>query len=84
MEDVRALRLKKELEQLARQRKRPAVEFLKAFKKSKLQEGQLMPEGPDFCNFEPVKKVLGLAIGVEVDVSNFDVVLPQLPAALAN
>jgi hypothetical protein len=51
------VRLKKEHEQLVCQRKRPAVEAVKALKKSKLHEGQLMPDGPDFCNFEPVKEV---------------------------
>jgi len=83
MEDMRTLRLEKELEQVVLRRKRPAVEFLKAFKKSKLHGDQLMPDCPDFCNFEPVKEVLCQPVGVDVDVSSFKFLLPQLPSALA-
>jgi hypothetical protein len=83
MEDMHSERLRKERKRLLRQRKRAAIEFFKVFKKSKLHEGQFMPEGLDFCDSRPVKKILCQPSEVDVDVSSFDILLPQLPTILA-
>jgi len=82
MEDMHAKRLKREYEATTLRRREPASEFLQAFKKSKLHEGQIMPEGPDFCNLDIVKEILLQPVDVVVNTNSFDAILPILPSAL--
>lgn len=83
MEEMRAKRIKREYEVTVLRRREPAIEFLRAFKKSKLQEGKLIPESPDFCDLDIIKEILVQPVDVVVDARSFDVTLPMLPLALA-
>jgi hypothetical protein len=80
---MHAKRLKREYEATTLRRREPASEFLQAFKKSKLHEGQIMPEGPDFCNLDIVREILLQPVDVVVNANSFDDILPILPSALA-
>ena len=82
MQEMREKRLKREFKALVTKRKEPAVEFLKVFKKSNLHEAQIMPEGPDFCNFDIVKEILHQPVEIEVTVDSFEAILPLLPPAI--
>jgi hypothetical protein len=79
MEEMREKRFKREFAALVNERKRSAITVLRTFKKAHLPETEIMPQGPDFCNFPDILKVLNLATDVEVDVSSFDDIIPRLP-----
>ncbi len=83
MEEMHAKHLKREYEATKLRRREPASEFLQAFKKSKLHEGQIMPEGPDFCNLDIVEEILLQPVDVVVNADSFDAILPILPSAFA-
>ena len=83
MQEMREKRLQREYKALVIKRKKPAIESLKAFKKYKLHEMQVMPEGPDFCDFDIVKEILHQPVEVEVTVDSFDAILPLLPPTIS-
>jgi len=82
---MRQRRLQRELDALVVIRKGVAVEVLKAFKKAKqLEVNEVMPEPPDFCDFEPVKEIINRAADVDVVASTFDPILPLIPRLISS
>jgi hypothetical protein len=85
MAQMRQKRLQRELNALILIRKGVAIKVLRAFKKEKIMEGnQVMPEPPDFCDFEPVKEILNRPADVDVIASTFDPILPLLPDIISS
>ena len=85
MAQMRQKRLQRELNALILIRKAVAIKVLRAFKKEKIMEGiQVMPEPPDFCDFEPVKEILNRPADVDVIASTFDPILPLLPDIISS
>ena len=76
---MREKRSKREFAALVNERKRSALTVLRTFKNARLPETEIMPQGPDFCHFPIISEVLSQAADVEVDVSNFDDIIPLLP-----
>lgn len=82
---MRQKRLQRELDALILVRKGVAIEVFRAFKKAKILEGdQVMPEPPDFCDFEPVKEIINRPADVDVVASTFDPILPLLPGMISS
>lgn len=79
MEEMRKKRLAREFKELIIQRKQSAVKVLRTFKNEQLPYTEIMPEGPDFCEFEPVKGILEQPAEIDVDETSFAVILPSLP-----
>ena len=85
MAQMRQKRLQRELNALILIRKGVAIEVLRALKKAKILEGnQVMPEPPDFCDFEPVKEIIKGPADVDVVCSTFDPILPLLPGIISS
>jgi len=83
MQKIREKRLKREFDALVSERRRVAVEFFRQYKNSKLPVDEILPGPPDYCEFEPVKEILNLPIGVEVVLDSFVRVIPLLPSLIA-
>jgi len=83
MQDMRKKRLVREHKELVLERKQSAVRVLRSFKNAKLPYAEIMPEGPDFCEFEPIKAILEQPADVTVDESSFTEILPSLPDLIA-
>ena len=83
MQEIRKKRLVREHKVLIAERKQSAVEVLRTFKNARLPYTEILPEGPDFCDFEPIKVILEQPADVIVDESSFTDVLPSLPDLMA-
>ena len=83
MQEIRKKRLVREHRVLVAERKRSAVEVLRTFKNANLPCTEILPEGLDFCDFEPVKNILEQPVDVIVDESSFTDILPRLPDLIA-
>jgi len=82
---MRQSRLQRELNALILIRKGVAIEVLRALKKARFLEGnQVMPEPPDFCDFEPVKEIINRPADVDLVSSTFDPILPLLPGIISS
>lgn len=78
MQEMRKKRLVREHKALVVERKQSAVNVLRTFKNEELPYTEIMPEGPDFCEFEPIKAILEQPADVNVDESSFTEILPTL------
>jgi hypothetical protein len=83
MQEMRKKRLIHEHEALVKERKHSAVKVLRTYKNAELPYTEIMPEGPDFCEFEPIKTILEQPTDVNVDESSFVEILPTLPDLIA-
>jgi hypothetical protein len=83
MEEMRKKRLIREHKELIVARKQSAVKVLRTFKNAELPYTEIMPEGPDFCEFQPIKTILEQPADVDVDESSFTDILPKLPTLIA-
>jgi len=83
MQEKRQERLEREFRLLCIERKEIAMKVLRTFKISQIPSGEIMPEGPDFCNFQPIIDVLNRPREEEITESSFDAVVPLLPGLIA-
>ncbi|KZP14926.1 hypothetical protein FIBSPDRAFT_751000, partial [Athelia psychrophila] len=83
MEQMKLDRLEGERPAIIISRKRPAIEAIRAYKISQLPWTEVMPEPPDYCRMAPVKAILELPNEIDVDVSSFETVVPELPSLFA-
>ncbi|KAF6754195.1 hypothetical protein DFP72DRAFT_379144 [Ephemerocybe angulata] len=79
IENVRKLRLQAEHNDLVLARKRLACEYLKNYKNSRLPCTDIFPEPPDFCDFDPVRRIYNQPSEVVVDLSSFNVLNDTMP-----
>ena len=82
MEKMRAKRLEREFNTLVLKRKGLAMRALQTFKNSRIADDEIMPEGPDYCNFEPIKELLHRPVNEEITVDSFNAITPDLPALI--
>jgi hypothetical protein len=80
MTEMQVKRLEREHAALVLERKKYAIEVLRIFKNQHLPCTEIMPQGPDFCDFKAVQDILTQPFNVEVNISSFDNIIPQLPA----
>jgi len=79
MTKMQGKRLAREHEALVLERKKYAIEVLRIFKNQHLPCTEIMPQGPDFCDFNAVRDILTQPFNVEVNISSFDNIIPTLP-----
>lgn len=79
IDQVRQRRLKDEYDNLVLQRKRYAADFFRNYKKGQLPCTDIYPEPPDFCDFEPVRRILTQPADVAVDATSFNCLLDSIP-----
>ncbi|KAF8167573.1 hypothetical protein B0H34DRAFT_22362 [Crassisporium funariophilum] len=82
MEEMRAKRIEREFASLVLSRKFVAIRVLREYKNSRLPDIQLMPEGPDFCEFPAIKEILHQPADITVEESSFSDVVPQLASIM--
>ena len=80
MMEMRVKRLAREHAALVLERKKYAIEVLRIFKNQRLPCTEIMPQGPDFCDFKAVRDILTQPFNVEVNTSSFDHIIPKIPA----
>ncbi|KAF9011182.1 hypothetical protein BDQ17DRAFT_1345652 [Cyathus striatus] len=79
MEEMRAKRIVRERTAIISKRKTFAIRELTRFKNVDLPCTDITPEGPDFCDFPPVKALIEQPIGDIADEPNFSEVYDLLP-----
>lgn len=79
MMEMRVKRLEREHAALILERKKYAIEVLRIFKNQHLPCTEIMPQGPDFCDFKAVRDILTQPSNVEVNISSFDDIIPKIP-----
>ncbi|CAA7265863.1 unnamed protein product [Cyclocybe aegerita] len=79
MKQIRVKRLQREFEALVLKRKGFAVQFLRLYRNRSFNEDDVIPDGVDFCNFEPVQELCRRPVDVEVNLDSFAAILPLLP-----
>lgn len=72
IEKVRRNRLEAEYKELVLSRKKLACEYLRNYKNRHLPCLDIFPEPPDFCEFEPVKRICNEPSDTVVDLSTFN------------
>ncbi|KAJ3506348.1 hypothetical protein NLJ89_g6920 [Agrocybe chaxingu] len=64
---------------LVLKRKGFAVQFLRLYRNRSVNVADIIPDGVDFCNFEPVQELCRRPVEVEVNLDSFAAILPLLP-----
>ncbi|KAJ7459070.1 hypothetical protein B0H11DRAFT_178141 [Mycena galericulata] len=83
MEQMKAKRLLREHAALVVKRKAIATKVFRTFKRSQLPWTDVMPGGPDFCEFPEISAIIKAAVDVDVDEHTFEAMLPDFPVMIA-
>ncbi|KAF7347542.1 F-box domain-containing protein [Mycena venus] len=83
MELMKTRRLAREHATLVVARMAIATKVFRTFKRSQLPWTDIMPGGPDFCEFPKIKDIIVQPSSVAVDEQTFEALLPDFPGMIA-